>query len=247
MTDLQAHVLASSSAGNATLLRHGDRTLLLDAGVRYADLQRGLAHRVTSLDAALITHEHQDHARSAAALMRASVDVYATRGTLHALGIAGHHRAHAVTPLQRHDLRGGWRVVPIPAVHDAADPVAWLVGAGDAKVLYLTDSALCAYRFDRLTHVLIETNYSAPLLAASVARGDVSDSLRRRTVRNHMSLERAIDLLRATDLSRVQQITLLHLSGSNSDAAAFQAAVMRATGRPVTVAPVNGRNEHEHW
>lgn len=242
MTDLQTHVLASSSAANATVLRHGDRWLLLDAGLQYRDLQRGLGHRTTRLDGVLVTHEHQDHARSVERLLRASVDVYATSGTLQALGAAGHHRAHALTPLQRHDLPGGWRVVPIPAVHDAAEPVGYLVGIGDAKVLYLTDTAWCAYRLRRLTHVLIEANYSRPLIDASAARGDITAAVRRRTLANHLSLERAIELLQATDLSRVQQITLLHLSSGNSDAAAFQAAVQRATGRPVAVAPRDWRH-----
>jgi len=83
---LRARVLASSSAGNATVLEDGDRRILLDAGLPYREIQRALEHRVSSLDTVLVTHEHQDHARAALELAsRARVPVYATGGTWAAL------------------------------------------------------------------------------------------------------------------------------------------------------------------
>jgi hypothetical protein len=52
-----------------------------------------------------------------------------------------------------------------------------------------------------------------------------------------MSLERVIETLEVTDLSKVREIHLLHLSDAHSDADRFRREVEAATGKPVHVAP----------
>lgn len=228
------HVLASSSAGNALVLEADGARLLLDAGIRYRDLQVALDHRVTSLDACLIGHEHMDHARAAPHLLRATVPIYATRGTLEALSLQG-HRAHALTPLEPTRIRD-WTVVALPTIHDAAEPCGFLIARGDTKALYLTDTAFTPYRFAGLTHVLLEANFSSAVLNLNAEAGAIEPTHARRVLRNHMSLERAIELLQTNDLSRVQELVLLHLSDTNSNADEFQRAVERAVGLPVRIA-----------
>jgi hypothetical protein len=51
-----------------------------------------------------------------------------------------------------------------------------------------------------------------------------------------MSLETCKGFLRANDLSRVQEIWLLHLSDANSDAARFKREIQELTGKVVYVA-----------
>lgn len=239
---MRTHVLASSSAGNATLVTADDGArLLLDAGVRFRDLQAALQHRVTSLDACLITHEHADHAKAARDLLRATVPIYATAGTLDALGLTG-HRTHALTPLHPTPV-AGWTVVALPALHDAAEPCSFLIGRPPHKILYMTDTGYTEYRFQGLTHILLEANYSDAILTLNAGAGSLPPAHAARVRRNHMSLERAIDLLRANDLTRVQDITLLHLSDTNSNAAEFQRAVERATGKPVTIAAIRAEGD----
>jgi hypothetical protein len=51
-----------------------------------------------------------------------------------------------------------------------------------------------------------------------------------------MSLDTCIETLRMNDLSAVNNIVLIHLSDSNSNAEAFQAAVREATGKTVHIA-----------
>ncbi|MBA3889814.1 MAG: MBL fold metallo-hydrolase [Gemmatimonadaceae bacterium] len=227
-------VLASSSAGNAYVLEDDGRTLLLDAGIRYPDLQKALWHRVTALDGCLVTHEHGDHAKAVPQLMRAGVDVYASAGTLDAIGASG-HRARTVRDQQPIDV-GPWRVLPLQAVHDAREPLSYLVAGPTGKCLYVTDTAFCPYRFQGLTHVLIEANFSDEILRRNVDNGSVDVHRAARTQRNHLSLARAIDLLRANDMSGVEGVWLLHMSNENGDADAFKAAVQVACARPTYIA-----------
>lgn len=243
---MEVQVLASSSAGNAVALHEGGSTLLLEAGIRFEDLQRGLNHRVSQLDGCLISHAHGDHARCVEKVLRAGVDCYASGGTWEELGIWPHapftpgwHRVHRVEARRAFGV-GPWSVLPFDVRHDAAEPLGFLIARGAERILYLTDSGYSPYRFAGLTRVLIEANYSERILRENVENGSIPRAHMLRVLASHMSIERAVELLQANDLSRVEEIHLLHLSDGNSNAEQFQRLVARATGKPVYVA---GRKE----
>ncbi len=231
---LEVRALASSSAGNAYLIQDGRSPLLLDCGLSYRELQRATGYKLTGLAGCLITHEHMDHAKAAPDLTRAGVDVYASRGTIEALGLSG-HRLKIVRPLEQFSL-GSWTVLPFDAVHDAAEPLGFLLASGAGRLLYLTDSAYCRYRFRSLTHILIECNHAADILQANVESGAVPVAMRRRVMRSHMSLSTVKGFLGANDLSQVREIHLIHLSDGNSDAERFKNEIQALTGKPVYVA-----------
>jgi len=232
---VEIRVLASSSAGNCYLLDDGQAPLLLEAGIRFQDLRRAVGFGLSRLAACLVSHEHQDHARAVADVLKAGVEVYASAGTWEALGIR-HHRAHTIRALQQVRI-GPWTVLPFDTVHDAREPLGFIIAGHGAKVLYMTDTGYCKYRFRGLTHLLVECNHSLEILRRHVANGTVPLAHKNRVMRNHMSLERLLEFLQANDLSQVQEIHLLHLSDQHSNADEFKAAVQRATGLPVYVAP----------
>ncbi len=229
--------LASSSAGNAYLLG-GRSPLLLDCGLSYRELQRATGYKLTGLAGCLITHEHADHSKAAADLMQAGVDCYMSAGTAEALGLNG-HRVRVVKALEQFTL-GAWTVLPFEAIHDAREPLGFLVAGEGEKVLYLTDTAYCPYRFTGLTRIMIECNYDKAILDRNIEAGKLHPGMRRRLLRSHMGLDRVLDFLAANNLSEVREIVLLHLSDGNSDAAEFKKQVQAATGRMVTVAEKGG-------
>lgn len=104
------------------------------------------------------------------------------------------------------------------------------------KLLYATDTFYIRYRFKALTHLMLECNYSFDILKANVEAGTVDVSLKNRILKSHMSLETLKGFLKANDLSRVEQIWLLHVSDGNSDADRFKREVMELTGKPVFIA-----------
>lgn len=233
---MEITVLASSSRGNCYLVADGGQSLLLDCGIRFHDIQRGIGFSFSSVAGCLVTHEHGDHAKAVQDVMKAGVDVYTSAGTWEALGFTG-HRARTVKAMQQVRI-GPWTVLPFDAVHDAAEPLGFLLASSTgAKLLYLTDSAYCKYRFQGLTHLLIECNHSVELLRQSVANGSIPLAHKNRVLTSHMSLERCLDFLKANDLRAVEEIHLIHLSDQNSDADGFKRAVAAATGKPVFVAP----------
>lgn len=227
--------IASSSQGCCYVVRSGDLPpLLLDCGVTFSEIQKALAHRVSECAACLLTHEHFDHSRSIRHLFRHGVDVYGPAETFRALH-ANDFRAKAMEPNYVVEI-GDWHVQPFRAVHDVPT-FGYLIGDRRGhQLLYLTDSAYSPYSFEGLTHIAVECNFSREAMRENTAAGAVHRSRFTRTTMTHMSLETLIDMLKANDLSRVEEIHLLHLSDQNSDELAMVDAVRRATGCPVYVA-----------
>lgn len=227
--------LASGSKGNCYRITDGVTPLLLECGIPYKDIQRGLNFRVSEIAGCIISHEHQDHAKATKDIMKAGIDVYASRGTIEALGATG-HRVKPVKAREQFKL-GTWTILPFYTVHDAAEPLGFLLAnrAGD-KLLYLTDTAYSKYRFRGLTHLMLECNYSLDILRENAANGTIPVDLKNRIIRTHFSLENVKDFLRANDLSKVQEIWLIHLSDGNSDAERFKREIQELTGKPVYIA-----------
>lgn len=227
--------LASSSAGNAYKVSDGQTTLLLEAGIRFADIRKALQFHVSDIAGCLISHEHGDHGKAAADLMRAGVDIYASGGTLGALKLSG-HRAKLIQAKQQFQV-GTWSVLPFDIQHDVAEPLGFLLMNQDGeKLLFVTDTFYIRYTFSGLTHIMVECNFSLEILDQNILTGRVPYSMKPRLLRSHFSLENVKDFIRANDLSRVEEIWLLHLSDTNSDAAAFKLEIQALTGKQVYIA-----------
>ena len=231
---MNIRVLASSSAGNAYILDDGSAPLLIEAGIRYKEIQQALGFKVCGLAGCLISHSHGDHSKSAKDIVKAGVGCYLSAETADALGLTG-HRVKVVAPLETFNV-GLWRVLPFPTVHDVDGSLGFLLAHRDGeKVLFITDSAYCKYRFTGLTHIMIETNYSLEILRQNVANGTLDLATKNRIVRTHMGLETVKEFLRANDLSRVEEIHLIHLSNDNSDEERFKREIQGLTGKPTYI------------
>jgi phosphoribosyl 1,2-cyclic phosphodiesterase len=78
-------VLASGSRGNCTVITAGRTRVLVDAGVSCREIlrrARAAGEEIETLDAILITHEHQDHVQGLSVLARKfGIPVYFTEAT----------------------------------------------------------------------------------------------------------------------------------------------------------------------
>lgn len=218
-------VLASGSGGNCAVV---SGKIMLDCGIKLNPEARHKHDiRLSDISAVLLSHEHGDHAGGVKDLIRYGVDVYASKGTLGALGLT---RAIEVKHV-RQVACAGWSIIPFATFHDAAEPLGFLLSDGDAKILYATDTGRLPYNFPELTHVMLEVNHDTELLAANM-----EPVVARRVSANHLSLDAALEFLQRQDKSALQEIWLLHMSDGNSDAARFKTEVQKITGVPVYVA-----------
>jgi phosphoribosyl 1,2-cyclic phosphodiesterase len=183
----------------------------------------------------LTSISYADHSKAVKDIMRAGIDCYMSRGTAEALGLSG-HRVHIIKAKQQFRI-GTWAVLPFDTQHDVAEPLGFLLANQDGeRLLYATDTYFIRYRFRGLTHIAVECNYSLDILRTNVEAGTVDKALKNRILKSHFSLENVKRFLQANDLSKVQEIWLLHLSDGNSDEARFKREIQELTGKMVFIA-----------
>lgn len=232
---IQIAPFASGSKGNCYRVTDGRTPLLLECGIRYKDIQRVLNFKVSGIAGCLITHEHKDHCKAIKDIMKAGIDCYMSQGTAEALGVSG-HRSHIIKPKKQFRI-GTWMILPFETEHDAAEPLGFLLANQlGGKLLYVTDSYYCRYRFKGLTHIMVECNYSADILTENVGAGLVPKELKSRILKSHFSLENVKEFLKANDISRIREIWLIHLSDGNSNAERFKREIQELTGKMVFIA-----------
>lgn len=226
---------ASGSKGNCYRVTDGSTPLLLECGIPYKEIQRKLEFKMSDIVGCLVTHEHKDHCKTVKDMMKAGIDCYMSKGTAEALNVSG-HRIHIVESKQQFRI-GTWTVLPFNTQHDAVEPLGFLMAnkAGE-KLLYATDTYYIRYKFSGLTHIMVECNYSLDILQRNVESGHLDKALKKRLLKSHFSLEHVKEFLRANDLTKVQEIWLIHLSDSNSDAERFKQEIQELTGKVVFVA-----------
>lgn len=229
---MEIKVLASSSRGNAHWVSDGHTPIVLDLGIPFPEIRRRLEFQTSNIAGALITHEHQDHTRGVFEAMKAGIDCWMTTGTAGAIGATG-HRVNIIKPLQQFRI-GTWSILPFDTQHDAAEPVGFLLLSNQTgeKLLYATDTYYLKYRFNGLTHIMLEVNHDRDLIRDNP---ELPEAHKKRLMRSHMSLQVAKDCLKANDLSRVQTIYLMHLSDGNSDEKRFKREIQALTGKMVIV------------
>ena len=227
--------LASSSRGNCYHVTDGSTPLLLECGIPFKDIQRKLDFKTREIKGCLITHEHKDHCKALADVMKAGIDCYMSPGTAKALDKSGGHRVKIVQPLQQFHI-DTWTILPFETQHDATWPLGFLLAnqAGE-KLLFATDTYYVKYCFIGLNYIMVECNYSLDILKANVEAGLVDVAQKNRLLQSHFSLDNVKEFFKANDLSQVKEIHLLHLSDGNSDADRFKREIQRLTGKPVYV------------
>ncbi|KZE66832.1 MBL fold metallo-hydrolase [Fictibacillus phosphorivorans] len=224
----------SSSAGNCYYITDGRTPLLLEAGIKFKEVQRQLNFQTTSIAGCLISHEHGDHCKAIKEVLKAGINCYMSPGTAGTLNIQ-HHRIHTIPAKQQFRI-GTWNILPFDVQHDVAEPYGFLLtNESGEKVLFATDTYYIRYKFKGLTHILVECNYSMDILDANIALGRTPAVMKKRLMRSHFSLENVKEFLKANDLSTVQEIWLLHLSDSNSNQNEFKKEIMQLTGKVVYV------------
>jgi phosphoribosyl 1,2-cyclic phosphodiesterase len=235
---MQLTVINSNSSGNAYILHNDEEALLIECGVRFEKIKQALNFNLRKVVGCLVTHEHLDHCKAIADVLKAGIDVYASPGTHAACNTEKHHRAkfmfhnHGTTV-----LIGSFRIKAFAIEHDAAEPLGFLINHKETgNFLFLTDSFYCKNTFKGLNNIIVEANYCQKILDGRMASGENPLFLRDRVLQSHMSLSTTKELLQANDLSQVNNIVLIHLSDSNSDAARFKHEVQEATGKVVHVA-----------
>ncbi|MFW3561231.1 MBL fold metallo-hydrolase [Staphylococcus caprae] len=202
--------------------------------MKFDKVQKHFKGRTRKIKGCLITHEHGDHAQYVKQYLSEGINCYVTLGTHNSINIES-HRIYNIKSKQEIRI-GTWSILPFDIDHDANEPVGFLLQSVHGyKVLYVTDTKYLKYKFKGLTHMMLEVNYIYEQMQQNIKDGIVHNALANRIMQSHFSLENAIGLLKANDLSKLQEIHLIHLSNNNSNATHIKNSIQETTGVPVYI------------
>lgn len=222
--------LASSSHGNCYVVSDGEASILLECGISFRRIKKGLGFDLSAIHACLVSHEHKDHAKSVMDMIKSGVEVFASEGTADALG------CDLITPVaDRVQLRvGSLEIMPFATFHDAAEPLGFLIYSrvDGERLVFATDTVNLAYQFPQVNLLALEANYDASILARCER---MPEKVRKRVTNSHMEINTLCQYLRTLDLSACRILYLLHLSNAASNAGNFISRVQRVVPSHVQV------------
>lgn len=239
---MMLRVIGTGSSGNCILLEADRDALLLDAGLRWETILGSLPSGLRNVRGCLITHEHKDHSKAALRMLQYGVPTVMSKGTWRTVA-----KNPETLPSHLMLVAGGqalylppFTIVAAPAMHDAAEPLAFMVRHDPTKetALYATDTYMLPNTFPGIHHWIIECNYTmskAQELLETPEKAPLYDRL----MQSHMSLERLCKAFEANDLRATRTIVLIHISGERGDSPLMQDTIERLTGIR-TIAAKNG-------
>lgn len=216
-------VLGSGSKGNGYILECKDITLVLEIGVTWTKILSGLNYNLDRKVIALCTHEHGDHINkhTLRKCIEYQIPVYST--------ISAATQNTGVQPLYPKQLykMGEASIMPLQVPHGDCLCFAYLISHPEfGNLIFATDLSRFPYKLPAIDHVLIECNNSEEVIMGNMEEGKFSPSRHE----DHLSLEKCMDAIMALRSPRLQNVMLLHLSGTNADADMFCDEVVRRMG-----------------
>jgi phosphoribosyl 1,2-cyclic phosphodiesterase len=236
---MELSVLGSSSNGNCYLLQNNNEALVIECGVSLKEVKRAVDFNISKIAGVLVTHEHGDHAGHIGEFVESQIPVYMSNGTREKLALPNSFNVKTIEKGNYFKV-GNFRVVAFDTVHDAAEPLLFLIHHKEmGVVLFATDTSYIKYQFNGLNNILIECNYCPSILETNVKDGIVTTSRYDRVVMNHCSLDTCNEFLAATNLTKVNNIVLLHLSDQNSNETECKRIIEQTTNKNVYIAKKN--------
>ena len=231
-------VLGSGSSGNAVLIECGESRVLVDAGFGTRTLSsrlRAIGIAPASIEACIVTHEHTDHVKGAAAgARRWGWTLFASEGTVDAWPELQDSNCVRVAPGASVDLTR-MRITTYATPHDSASPIGVRVTATrtGASAVVCTDvghvsdgvRALCS----DADLLVLESNHDEGMLRAGPYPPSVRARIASRT--GHLSNRACAGLVRDVTHTNLAHVVLAHLSENCNDHGIAHAATADALRR----------------
>lgn len=229
--------LGSSSAGNGYLLTSSTgETLIIEAGIKLLDLKKALDFDLSKIIGCIVSHQHKDHAGYLYDYQKAGINCCMNEQTKQSIwGMMPLHNVNVLQPKKVYEV-GSFKVQPFELKHDVQN-FGYLINHSESGLFcFITDTWFSPFTFPGMNNILIEANYDEKIIEEKLLKGTANMYVRNRVIQSHLEIETTLAFLKANDLSKVNNIVLLHLSESNSNAADFQKRVQEATGKSVFIA-----------
>ena len=207
--------LSSGSQGNCYLLFKDNEILILDAGIRFKEIQRGIDYRIADVVGVLVTHVHLDHSLAAEDFMKCGIPVF-----------------EPYKGGRQYAKLGSFKVHAFDVPHDGTPNRGFLIecGEGIGNMLYMTDLEYSAYTFRsyKVSHMLVEANYQKEYVSEEVSK-------RNHVLQGHCELNTTLGIIEANKTDALRNVILCHLSAESADPKEVTEQAQKIAGRGVLV------------
>lgn len=216
---MEYKVLASGSKGNATIIKTGNTTLLIDCGTTKKYLQSAfdeLGINLIDLDAVLITHTHKDHVSQIKMFVDANVPIYAL----------GAIKDYDINFLDDINYIGDFEIEVLKTSHDTSFSCGFILKNKRTKLIYMTDTGYISKRNIEKMHngdyYILESNHDVEMLMATnrptyVKQRIISD-------KGHLCNEDSANYLEQMIGDDTKEVILAHISQEGNDVACIREA-----------------------
>jgi phosphoribosyl 1,2-cyclic phosphodiesterase len=237
---MKLKVLGSSSHGNCYILSNSSEALIIEAGLSLKEVHVAMNFK-SNITGLIVSHQHNDHAGFIEDYVRAGIHVLALSDVFDAKNI--NDSEGNIIRLEYGKLYkfGNFKVYPFPVLHDVPCAGYLIRHPEMGTTFFATDTFSIAKRDDEgniiperfrgINHYMVEANYSDDILDQNISNGNIPAVLKKRLMLSHMEIGNTIRFLQTSDLSKVRDILLIHLSDGNSNEREFADMVKKSTGK----------------
>ena len=209
-------VNATGSSGNSYILTDDKgEVLIIECGISYKNLLKALNYNVRNVKGCIVSHCHSDHNAHADDYKKHGIKVF-----------------QPFSEYQKCVWFGKYKVMPFELVHDVIC-YGFLITNTNAnvekRISYITDTEYSKYRFERLTCLMVECNYSNKIIENNQQNYN-------HILTGHLELETTKGIVSANDNEDLNSVLLIHASETNGDKELFQTEVESITDKRVFVA-----------
>lgn len=207
----------SSSAGNLYIVTsQSGKKIIVDPGVKWDLILEALDYNLADVVGCLVSHGHiTDHCKSAPAVLDQGIPVYASWDTLEVVDIDGHRGTHPIESMTRFEVPP-FSILPFKLDHDVPN-LGFVITDRETNehLFFAVDTANIKPKFScPFTIIAIGCNYDRAIVDRCVESGSLNEGGARRLIQSHMERSAAQKYVtKYCDLSKCQQINLLHMGG----------------------------------
>ena len=205
---MKFYIIQSGSKGNATILEHNNRLLLIDDGISYISIKSALESlnfNIMNVEALLITHEHRDHTKGIKYLP--PLPIYTKEGTYDGDNV------NYIDYFKPFELIG-LKITPLLTSHDAINPCGFLFENQDEKLVYMTDTGyipeLSLDYMNNADYYIIESNHDVNMQLDSNRPAQLINRIL--SDEGHLSNVDSASYMASLVGQRTKQIFLAHIS-----------------------------------
>lgn len=215
---MKIKVLGSSSLGNCYLVWGYETNIIIECGVHFDKILKGLNFDTSKTELCLISHEHKDHSKYAKDVLSNNIKIFTNRSTKESIQV-DKNKANLISLLKpkKPVTVGNWKVTAFELNHDVPN-YGFLIynKVLDERLLFVTDTYFVKYWFEDIDYLLVECNYDDGTLCENVRKNITPKILKKRLSKSHMSLEQSVKFCKK-NVNPWTKVYPIHMSEDNID------------------------------